>query len=131
MSDFTIYTTNGEVGRRWEILYRLINRCNDVIYYAPDAIGNEELLKRYANEAKSIESIRVLLPGHYIRRSASNHYADATLLKYCKYPAPPLEKVYECIVNDLTDASALPAKGDYSEDDAYRATRGFAKNNAC
>ena len=27
----------------------------------------------------------------------------------------------------LTDASALPAKGDYSEDDAYRATRGFAK----
>ena len=29
--------------------------------------------------------------------------------------------------DDLTDASALPAKGDYSEDDAYRATRGFAK----
>ena len=42
-------------------------------------------------------------------------------------PRSPLEKVYECIVNDLTDASALPAKGDYSEDDAYRATRGFAK----
>ena len=47
--------TNGEVGRRWEILYRLINLCNDVIYYAPDAIGNEELLKRYANEAKALE----------------------------------------------------------------------------
>ncbi len=56
LSDFTIYTTNGEVGRRWEILYRLINRCNDVIYYAPDAIGNEELLKRYANEAKALRA---------------------------------------------------------------------------
>lgn len=32
LSDFTVYTTNGEVGRRWEILYRLVNRCNDVIY---------------------------------------------------------------------------------------------------
>ena len=42
-------------------------------------------------------------------------------------PRSPLEKVYECIVSDLTDASALPAKGDYSEDDAYRVTRGFAK----
>ena len=31
-----------------------------------------------ALKGKSIESIRVLLPGHYIRRSAFNHYADAT-----------------------------------------------------
>ena len=44
LSNFTVYTTNGEVGRRWEILYRLINRCNDVIANAPTAQGDKELL---------------------------------------------------------------------------------------
>ena len=78
LSDFTIYTTNGEVGRRWEILYRLINRCNDVIYYAPRCNRKRRTIETLCKRGKSIESIRVLLPGHYIRRSASNHYADAT-----------------------------------------------------
>ena len=126
LSDFTIYTTNGEVGRRWEILYRLINRCNDVIYYAPDAIGNEELLKRYANEAKALRAF-----GYYCLVTTFGEVPLITTpmqpAEILQIPRSPLEKVYECIVNDLTDASALPAKGDYSEDDAYRATRGFAK----
>ena len=126
LSDFTIYTTNGEVGRRWEILYRLINRCNDVIYYAPDAIGNEELLKRYANEAKALRAF-----GYYCLVTTFGEVPLITTpmqpAEILQIPRSPLEKVYECIVNDLTDASALPAKGDYSEGDAYRATRGFAK----
>lgn len=42
LSYFTVYTTNAEVSRRWEILYRLINRCNEVIYYAPDAVGDKD-----------------------------------------------------------------------------------------
>ena len=126
LSDFTIYTTNGEVGRRWEILYRLINRCNDVIYYAPDAIGNEELLKRYANEAKALRAF-----GYYCLVTTFGEVPLITTpmqpAEILQIPRSPLEKVYECIVNDLTDASALPAKGDYSVGDAYRATRGFAK----
>ena len=126
LSDFTIYTTNGEVGRRWEILYRLINRCNDVIYYAPDAIGNEELLKRYANEAKALRAF-----GYYCLVTTFGEVPLITTpmqpAEILQIPRSPLEKVYECIVSDLTDASALPAKGDYSEDDAYRVTRGFAK----
>lgn len=109
LSDFTIYTTNGEVGRRWEILYRLINRCNDVIYYAPDAIGNEELLKRYANEAKALRAF-----GYYCLVTTFGEVPLITTpmqpAEILQIPRSPLEKVYECIVNDLTDASALPAK---------------------
>lgn len=109
LSDFTIYTTNGEIGRRWEILYRLINRCNDVIYYAPDAIGNEELLKRYANEAKALRAF-----GYYCLVTTFGEVPLITTpmqpAEILQIPRSPLEKVYECIVNDLTDASALPAK---------------------
>ena len=56
LSNFTVYTTNGEVGRRWEILYRLINRCNDVIANAPTAQGDKELLARYEKEAKALRA---------------------------------------------------------------------------
>lgn len=126
LSDFTVYTTNGEVGRRWEILYRLINRCNDVIYYAPNAVGDKELLKRYANEAKALRGF-----GYYCLVST---FGEVPLITEPMQPAQillipraPLEKVYEQIIQDLTDASELPAKGTYATEDAYRATRGFAK----
>lgn len=126
LSDFTIYTTNGEVGRRWEILYRLINRCNDVVYYAPNAVGDKELLKRYANEAKALRAF-----GYYCLVST---FGEVPLITEPMQPAQillipraPLEKVYEQIIQDLTDASELPAKGAYAAEDAYRATRGFAK----
>ena len=51
LSNFTTNSTNGEVGRRWEILYRLVNRCNEVIHYAPNAQGDATTLTRYANES--------------------------------------------------------------------------------
>lgn len=99
LSDFTIYTTNGEVGRRWEILYRLINRCNDVIYYAPDAIGNEKLLKRYANEAKALRAF-----GYYCLVTTFGEVPLITTpmqpAEILQIPRSPLEKVYECIVSD-------------------------------
>lgn len=126
LSDFTIYTTNGEVGRRWEILYRLVNRCNEVIHHAPNASGDKELLKRYANEAKALRGF-----GYYCLVTT---FGEVPLLtepmlptEILKIPRSPLEKVYEQIVEDLSDASSLPAKGGYGAEDAYRATRGFAK----
>ena len=126
LSDFTIYTTNGEVGRRWEILYRLINRCNDVIYYAPNAVGDKTLLKRYANEAKALRAF-----GYYCLVTT---FGEVPLITEPMQPAEvlttpraSLEKVYECIINDLKDASELPARGTYAAEDAYRLTRGFAK----
>lgn len=126
LQNFTVYTTNGEVGRRWEILYRLINRCNEVIAYAPTATGDKTLLKRYENEAKALRAF-----GYY---SLVTTFGGVPLLtqpmtptEILKVPRASKEDIYAQIIQDLTDASELPAKKEYSEAEQYHATRGFAK----
>ncbi|CAK7073342.1 RagB/SusD family nutrient uptake outer membrane protein [Parabacteroides sp. APC149_11_2_Y6] len=126
LSDFTVYTTNGEVARRWEILYCLVNRCNDVIYYGPKANGDKDKLARFVKEAKALRAF-----GYYCLVSS---FGEVPLLTEPKQPVEilqiprsPVEKVYECIIADLKDASSLPSKGGYGAEDAYRVTRGFAK----
>lgn len=126
LSYFTVYTTNAEVSRRWEILYRLINRCNEVIYYAPDAVGDKDMLTRYVNEAKALRAF-----GYYFLVSS---FGDVPLLTEPKTPSEILtiprssaDDVYKLIEEDLTAAMSLPAKGEYDENNAYRLTRGFAK----
>ena len=126
LQNFTVYTTNGEVGRRWEILYRLINRCNEVIAYAPTATGDKTLLKRYENEAKALRAF-----GYY---SLVTTFGGVPLLtqpmtptEILKVPRASKEDIYAQIIQDLTDASELPAKKEYSETEQYHATRGFAK----
>lgn len=126
LQNFTVYTTNGEVGRRWEILYRLINRCNEVIAYAPTATGDKTLLKRYENEAKALRAF-----GYY---SLVTTFGGVPLLtqpmtptEILKVPRASKEDIYAQIIQDLTDASQLPAKKEYSEAEQYHATRGFAK----
>ena len=126
LQNFTVYTTNGEVGRRWEILYRLINRCNEGIAYAPTATGDKTLLKRYENEAKALRAF-----GYY---SLVTTFGGVPLLtqpmtptEILKVPRASKEDIYAQIIQDLTDASELPAKKEYSETEQYHATRGFAK----
>lgn len=126
LANFTVYTTNGEVGRRWEILFRLINRCNDVIYHAPNAVGNKEKLARFVNEAKALRAF-----GYYCLVTT---FGEVPLLtqpmqpaEILKTPRSKVDDVYALIIADLTDASLLPAKGEYPVEDAYRVTRGFAK----
>lgn len=126
LQNFTVYTTNGEVGRRWEILYRLINRCNEVIAYAPTATGDKTLLKRYENEAKALRAF-----GYY---SLVTTFGGVPLLtqpmtptEILKVPRASKEDIYAQIIQNLTDASELPAKKEYSETEQYHATRGFAK----
>lgn len=126
LSNFTVYTTNGEVGRRWEILYRLINRCNDVIYYAPNATGDKEILARYANEAKALRAF-----GYYCLVTTFGGVPLITTPMQpediLKIPRSSTEEIYQLIMSDLTDASQLPSKREYDADNAYRVTRGFAK----
>lgn len=126
LSTFIIYPTNGEVGRRWEILYRLVNRCNEVIYHAPNATGDKDMLTRYANEAKALRAF-----GYYMLVTS---FGDVPLLTEPMLPSEILQvprsaaaDVYKLIEQDLTDAMNLPAKGAYGAADAYRLTRGFAK----
>ncbi|HBG41135.1 MAG TPA: RagB/SusD family nutrient uptake outer membrane protein [Porphyromonadaceae bacterium] len=127
LSNFIVYTTNAEVARRWTILYELINRCNDVIQYAPDAIGDADRLTRYANEAKALRAF-----GYY---SLVTTFGGVPLItkpmtpaEILKVPRADIAAVYQLIETDLMDAASnLPAKSQYSEKDAYRVTRGFAK----
>ena len=70
ISYFTVHPTNAEVARRWRLLYGLINRANDVIYYGADARGDTELIRRYINEAKLLRGF-----GYYWR-SPSHYGAD-------------------------------------------------------
>lgn len=126
LANFTTNTTNGEVGRRWEILYRLINRCNEVIYYGPNAQGDEATLTRYVNEAKALRAF-----GYYelvttfggVPLLTQPETPDAIL----STPRATADEVWEQIIKDCTDAEVLPAKGQYSSDEQYHVTRGFAK----
>ncbi|MCI1779416.1 MAG: RagB/SusD family nutrient uptake outer membrane protein [Bacteroidales bacterium] len=126
LSNFTVQTTNGEVLRRWSILYDLINRCNDVIYYGPDAAGDAEMLARYVNEAKALRAF-----GYYCLVTTFGGVPlvtkPMTPSEILKTPRSVKEDVYKQIISDCLDAYALPAKGEYGAADAYRATRGFAQ----
>lgn len=126
MSIFNTQSTNGEVGRRWEIMYRVINRSNDVIYYGPNAEGNKDMLERYVNEAKVLRAY-----GYYILVTS---FGEVPLMTKPLTPSEimqmkraPIEDVYALIESDLRDASSLPSKAGYESADKYRATRGLAK----
>ncbi|MBO1362889.1 RagB/SusD family nutrient uptake outer membrane protein [Prevotella sp. A2931] len=126
LQNFMVYTTNGEVGRRWEILYRLINRCNDVIAHAMDAQGDKDILTRYMNEAKALRAF-----GYY---SLVTTFGGVPLItspmqpeEILRVPRASADDVYKQIVSDLNDAAALPAKDKYSTEEQYHLTRGFAK----
>lgn len=126
LSNFTTNSTNGEVGRRWEILYRLVNRCNEVIHYAPNAQGDATTLTRYANEAKALRAF-----AYY---ELVTTFGGVPLLtepmtpeQILATPRATADSVWAQIIRDCTDAEALLAKGQYSSDEQYHVTRGFAK----
>ena len=126
LSNFTTNSTNGEVGRRWENLYRLVNRCNEVIHYAPNAQGDATTLTRYANEAKALRAF-----AYY---ELVTTFGGVPLLtepmtpeQILATPRATADSVWAQIIRDCTDAEALPAKGQYSSDEQYHVTRGFAK----
>lgn len=97
-----------------------------MIYYAPKAQGDKELLARYVLEAKALRAF-----GYYCLVTS---FGDVPLITEPKLPSEVLtiprsssEEVYKQIIQDLEDASDLPAKKEYAEADVYRVTRGFAK----
>lgn len=126
LSNFTTSTTNGEVGRRWEILYRLIARCNEVIAHAPNAKGDEVLLTRYMNEAKALRAF-----GYYELVTTFGGVPLVTIpmkpTDILKTPRASTDNVWAQIIQDCKDAEVLPAKGEYSAAEQYHVTRGFAK----
>lgn len=126
MEVFKVFPTNGEVGRRWEILYRVINRANEVIAYGPLAKGQKETLDRYVNEAKALRSF-----AYYQLVTTFGGVPLVTVpmtpSQARSTPRATADQVFEFIIQDLKEASALPLKGQYDANNAYRVTNGFAQ----
>ncbi len=125
LSNFTAYPTNSVVNTTWTILYDLINRSNDVIYYAPNATGDSTLLRRYINEAKLLRAF-----GYY---NLVTLFGNVPLVLHplssseaLNTPRSNSDEVFKQIVADLNDATALPAKNEYNDSDQYRVSKGLA-----
>ncbi|MGZ3871747.1 MAG: RagB/SusD family nutrient uptake outer membrane protein, partial [Mucilaginibacter sp.] len=125
LANFIVYPTNSEVGNTWSILYNLINRANEVITYGPAASGDKTLIARYINEAKLLRAF-----GYY---NLVTLYGGAPLVlkpltpsEATSTPRASAAAVYTQIITDLTDATGLPAKNEYSAADQYRVSKGLA-----
>lgn len=125
MQIFNVKPTNSDISNYWKILYDLINRANDVIYYAPKASGNKQLLTRYMNEAKLLRAF-----GYY---NLVTMFGGVPLVlkpltpsETTKIPRASADSVFKQIDSDLEAATALPAKGQYDQNNEFRVTSGLA-----
>ena len=126
LDEFLITSTNNYVNTTWSLLYRNIQQSN-VILDRIDQVefADEGLKERYKGEAKFLRALQYF----YLVR-----LFGAVPLKVHEISDPqdsfsegraPVEKVYEQIIADATEAAAsLPAR--YEGNDVGRATKGAA-----
>ena len=110
---------NFEVQCTWEQLYKGIARANLAVDNIPNVNAQDETRQRLINEAKFLRALLYF--------NAVQFWGDIPLVKSSRYSADdlnrqPREAVYEFIIRDLEDASALPAE----QADKGRATSGAA-----
>jgi len=130
MSSLTHSTTNDRVEALWQEHYTAINRANDAINNIEKMSDlNGTLRTRLVNEAKLLRGllyfniVRLWGEAPLILQSPQD-LTPQTILVH----RDPIDKIYEQVVIDLTDAQALPNPNDYSSADAGRATNGAAKS---
>ena len=125
LQNFTATPTNHVAARRWNILYKLIARSNEVIHFAQTAAGDETLLQRYINEAKLLRGF-----AYYelvtVFGGVPLVLEPLTPSEAVQVPRASEEEVFNQIITDLNDATALPTKSEYGPDDQYRVTSGLA-----
>jgi hypothetical protein len=119
ISSVTYDAGNFEVQCTWEQIYKGIARANSAIDNIPNVTAPEELKQRLINEAKFLRALLYF--------NAVQFWGDIPLVKSSEYSAEdlnrqPTEDVYNFIIQDLEDASALPAE----QSDKGRATSGSA-----
>ena len=120
-------TTNDRVDELWRESYVAIDRANLVISRVPQIDMNETLRTRLVNEAKFLRGllyfnlVRLWGDVPLVLTETSSLSKDAIQIA-----RTPKEQVYQQIIQDLTDAEALP--NTYSAGDAGRATAGAAKS---
>lgn len=119
VSSVSYDASNFEVQCTWEQLYKGIARANLAIDNIPNVIAEDAIKIRLINEAKFLRALLYF--------NAVQFWGDIPLVKSSEYAAEdlnrqPREDVYAFIVQDLKDASALPAE----QADKGRATSGAA-----
>lgn len=125
MQNFIMYPTNEIANTRWDILYKLINRANDVIFYGANAEGDKKMLIQYINEAKFLRAF-----GYYnlVTIFGGVPLVLAPIIPEESYSIPraSANEVFNQIIKDLTDAAQLPLKSEYSAENQYRVSSGLA-----
>ena len=125
LANFVENPTNEIVNIRWSLLYNLIARANEVIYYAPNAAGDKKLLAQYVNEAKLLRAF-----GYYSLATVFGNVPltlkPLTPAEATHTPRSSVDSVFAQVVKDLTDATALPSKRQYDAANQFRVTRGLA-----
>jgi hypothetical protein len=119
ISSVTYDAGNFEVQCTWEQLYKGIARANLAVDNIPRVNAEETLKARLINEAKFLRALLYF--------NAVQFWGDIPLIKSSEYSAEdlnrrPREEVYDFIIRDLNDASALPVE----QADKGRATKGAA-----
>ncbi len=123
--NFTVTSTQGQLGGFWEAQYQNINYANQVLDKVPAISMNESLKARYLSEVKFIRAYSYFrlvraFGGVPLRLHAVNA-GDANV----NIPRSSVEEVYSAIEQDLVEAAAvLPAS--YSGNDLGRVTKGAA-----
>ncbi|MDR1224751.1 MAG: RagB/SusD family nutrient uptake outer membrane protein [Tannerella sp.] len=110
---------NFEIQCTWEQIYKGIARANIAVDNIPNVNASDEVRQRLINEAKFLRALLYF--------NAVQFWGDIPLVKSSEYSAEdlnrhPVEDVYDFIIRDLEDASALPPE----QSAAGRATGGSA-----
>ncbi|MDR1169763.1 MAG: RagB/SusD family nutrient uptake outer membrane protein [Prevotellaceae bacterium] len=119
ISSVTYDATNFEVQCTWEQIYKGIARANIAIDNIPKVSASDEIKQRLINEAKFLRALLYF--------NAVQFWGEVPLVKSSEYSVEDLkrqsvEDVYDFIIQDLKDASALPAE----QNDKGRTTSGSA-----
>lgn len=126
VSNFVTTTANEAALDIWRGPAPGILRCNTVIQKVPNMQINESVKKRVIGEAKFLRGMYYFL--------LVRIFGDVPLVTVPQTPDDDLllprtskEKVYELIINDLTEAiDLLPTKQTYTGSDIGRASKGAA-----
>ncbi|WP_461534098.1 RagB/SusD family nutrient uptake outer membrane protein [Sinomicrobium sp.] len=120
LETFTYNADNVALQEIWEVHYKTIYLANVAIARIPGIEMDEVIRNRYVNEAKFL---RGLLYFNMVRM-----FGQIPLVITEDAPLNPevasTDEIYQQIINDLTDAEALPPDGEIQEG---RATQGAAQ----
>jgi starch-binding outer membrane protein, SusD/RagB family len=123
--NFSYTSTSADIFPWYSALYRAIKSANVVIEYVPEIDMDETLKNRYIAEARFLRAM------HYFNlvRAFGDVPKVTTVVAELALPRSSASDIYnEVIIPDLEfAASNLPEKGQYSAENAGRATRGAAK----